>query len=111
MEWVTLAWFIGHGPIAAALVVGLFWAALVHPERIRSRLQFRLSALCLGASVLASTFVPLTLLLYTTGDSRSDRGGALGYRLYFCALPPIFLSLAIYFGIDSVMAKRARRDE
>lgn len=47
----------GRGWVEAALLIGLFWAALAHPDRIRSLLEFRLSVLCLGAALVAPTLI------------------------------------------------------
>src|SRR5262245_41775901 len=99
MEWVAAVWFFGHGPIVAALIIGLFWAVLVHPERIRNPLEFRLSVLCLGASILASVLIPMILLVfhqYTGG--RADRAN-LGASLLFCAVSPLLTMLALLLGV------------
>lgn len=113
MEWigVGLIWFIGHGPIAGALILALFWAALAHPERIRSLPKFRLAALCLGVSIAASVVIPVALVFYQTSEGRDGRPGRRGdsnVMLYFCSVPPILTMLAFLLGIDSVLPKRAR---
>lgn len=108
MEWLTVMWQYVQGPVAAALLVGLFWAALAHPERIRSPIEFRLSALCLTASVLASVLIPLALLLFSE-DARNRRERPVEW-LYLSALPPVLLMVAVLLGLDSVMARRERPD-
>lgn len=103
MEFLTLVWFFGYGPLAAALVIGLFWAALAHPERIRSTLKLRLSALFLGGAVVAGIVIPLILLALRI--DRSDRS-SFGEWIYLCAFPPVLLVVAIYLGIDAVLPAR-----
>lgn len=113
MEWigVCLIWFIGHGPIAGALILALFWAALAHPERIRSLPRFRLAALCLGVSIAASVVIPVAMVFYQNNAGRDVRPGRSldsNVMLYFCSLPPILTMLAFLLGIDSVLPKRTR---
>jgi hypothetical protein len=109
MEWIGIVWFVGQGPITAALIIGLFWAALARPDRIRNPTEFRLSALCLGTSVVASVIVPLAVLIYSSGDGRSDRRERFSDLLYLCAIPPSLTMFAILLGIDSVTARRSAR--
>jgi hypothetical protein len=110
MEWFTLMGHYLQGPIAAALVVGLFWAALAHPERIRSPIEFRLSALCLGLSVIANLLAPLVALFLLPDDGRANRRERIGEWMYLSAIPPVLLVLALFLGLDSVTAKRPRSD-
>ena len=116
MEWigVCLIWFIGHGPIAGALILALFWAALAHPERIRSLPKFRLAALCVGVSIAAGVLIPVALMFYYTSEGRDGRpnrrGGDFNVMLNLCSLPPILTMLGFLLGIDSVLPKRARPD-
>jgi len=113
MEWlgVVLIWFIGHGPIAGALILALFWAALAHPDRIRSAIKFRLAALCLGASIAAGVLVPVALMLSQISEGRDGRRGNSNAMWYLCSIPPILTMLAFLLGIDSVLLKRARAGE
>jgi hypothetical protein len=106
MEWFAVLWLMLQGPVAAALIIGLFWATLAHPERISSSFRFRLSALCLGAAVVASVVIPLALVIHFPDGGQSNRRGILGETLYVCAAPPILTMLAVYLGLDSVMGKR-----
>jgi hypothetical protein len=110
MEWLTLMWYYVQGPVAAALIIGLFWAALAHPERIRSPIEFRLSALCLAASVVATVLIPLALLFLLPRDNSRSNRGSLGEWQLLCAIPPVLMMLAVLLGIDSVMAKRTPPD-
>jgi len=95
MEWLAVLWLMLQGPVAAALIIGL-----------SSSFKFRLSALCLGASVVTSVVIPLALLIHLPDSGSSNRRGILGETLYVCALPSILTMLAVYLGLDSVMAKR-----
>jgi hypothetical protein len=106
MEWLTLTGYYLQGPIAAALVIGLFWAALAHPERIRSPIEFRLSALCLAVSVVGNVLTPLAILFLLPDDGRANRRERLGEWMYLGAVPPVLMMLAVLLGLDSVMAKR-----
>lgn len=106
MEWFTLSWYYLQGPIAAALIIGLFWAALAHPERIRRPIEFRLSALCLALSVVGNVLLPLAILFFLPDDGRGNRRERLGEWMYLGAISPVLMMLAVYLGLDSVMAKR-----
>ncbi|MFM7150239.1 MAG: hypothetical protein ACKO23_10395 [Gemmataceae bacterium] len=103
----------GRNWIEAALLLGLFWAALSHPERIRSLVKFRLSTLLLGISVISPIFVQLFLF------ARMDTGVSQGIarqpglaqesmvRILSMAIPPGLLMVAILLGVDSI-TPRAR---
>ncbi|AWM41983.1 hypothetical protein GobsT_68840 [Gemmata obscuriglobus] len=104
---VGVVWFLGHGPVAGALIIGMFWAAMGSPERVRNRSEFRLAVLCLGAAVLSSVVVPLVVLALRL--PRPDRGIGDGGALWIIsllAIPSILTTLAILLGIDSVMPGR-----
>ena len=73
MAYITLIWLLGQSPIATALVIGLFWGSPRASRRITKPFQFRLAALCLGVSLIASVIIPIALLAHFPEDSRADR--------------------------------------
>lgn len=99
----------GRGFVEGALVLGLFWAALGHPERIARPMEFRLSALCLGVALAAT---PLIRLVYfaqqPAGGNRHVGGDETKWFFYTAAGPPLLLMLAIFLGVDSVLPRRGR---
>ena len=61
MEWLSMIG-TGRGWLEAALLIGFFWAALVHPDRIRSVTEFRIATLLLGVSMVVPVMVSLFLV-------------------------------------------------
>lgn len=103
MEWLSLMFGGGGGGrgwVEAALLVGLFWAALAHPDRIRSLTEFRLATLLLGVSMVAPVMVQLIMM----GDPlrQPGLGRDVGTGAYELALPPLLGMLAVILGVDSV---------
>ena len=99
----------GRSWIEAALLIGLFWAALIHPERIRSLFRFRLATLLLGISVISPFFVQIFLFATMDGGASprsAPRQPGLAQestmRILCMAIPPFLLMLAILLGVDSV---------
>lgn len=93
----------GRGFVEAALLIGLFWAALGHPERIRSFGGFRTATILLGISMV----LPVIIQLYvSTGNVRNQFGGRAqadpGLVIYAMALPPLLTMLAVIIGVGSV---------
>ena len=97
----------GHGWIEAALVVCLFWAALVRPERIRSLAEFRIAALLLGVSIIAPVLIQLFVIGHRTPEvSRPPAASQeLDAVMYTMAIPPLLTMLVVVLGIDSVMSR------
>jgi hypothetical protein len=102
----TTLWLFGGQAVAAATVLGLFWAAAARPSRIHKPAAFRLSALLVGASFVANVVIPVGLLLYSDVDDRRDKPRPTAFLL---AVPPAILMLAIYIGVDSIL-ERPRPD-
>lgn len=94
----------GRGFVDAALVACLFWAALVHPERIRSVVLFRVSGLLLGVAIFAPVLVQLFVVVQQGGPTRFGGGGGGGsdFTMYAMAIPPALTTLAVVFGLMSV---------
>ena len=102
---ITTLFFFGNHAVTAATVLGLFWAATSRPSRIRKPVTFRLAALLTGMSFVANVVIPLALIIHSPEDD--NRGRSQGPRpvLYFLAIPPLLIMLAIYLGIVSVMER------
>ncbi|MBN9519407.1 hypothetical protein J0H58_12935 [bacterium] len=101
----------GRGWVEGALLLGLFWAALGHPERIRRPLEFRLAVLCLGVALAAAPLVRLTFLLRhpTTSFRQLGSDGTQWFPIA-AAVPPLLLMLAIFLGVDSVLPRRGKAE-
>ena len=84
-EAMTTLWLLGNHAVVAAVVLGLFWAAATHPNRIRNPAAFRLSAFLAGASLVANVVAPLALIVHTFED---DRGRFAGGRGRCCTSSP-----------------------
>ncbi len=104
MEWLGMMFGgAGRGLVEAALLIGLFWAALAHPDRIRSVAEFRLATLLLGASLVVPVMVQLLLAGNAMGAPRPARAGQdVGLAAYAMAIPPVLSMLAVILGLDSV---------
>jgi hypothetical protein len=113
MDWLSLMFGgAGRGWIEAALLVCLFWTALVRPERIRSLFEFRLAALLLGVAVVAPVLIQLFVIGHRTPGSGRNPVGAEGLEtaMYASAVPPVITMLAILLGIDSIMPRSRQRN-
>ena len=109
MEYLGIVWFIGHGPIAAALIIALFWAALSRPDRVRSYPELRLAALCLGVSILASVIIPVAVVApLASADARGERREHLAMAAYLYPIPAVLTMFALLLGLDSVTPRPAR---
>jgi len=105
MEWLSLMFGgAGRGWVEAALLIGLFWAALAHPDRIRSVTEFRLATLLLGVSMVVPVMVQLFLVGNPLAGPRQPGlpGQGAGTAMYAMALPPLLSMMAVIFGVDSV---------
>jgi hypothetical protein len=91
--------------IEVALVLGLFWAALAHPARIRSLIEFRLSMAVLALAVIAPSVTQIFLsLMQPEPAMQYSRGGeAVQTIIYMSAIPPLLVAIAVYLGINSVL--------
>ena len=105
MEWLNLLSLGGRTPLVeAALLLGLFWAALSHPDRIRSVLHFRIASLLLGLSILA----PIVVQVFWLGNLGGPAGQGLGAGRFpgietlAIAVPPLLTMLAVLFGLGSI---------
>jgi hypothetical protein len=108
-----------RGWVEAAFLVCLFWAALGHPDRIRSPITFRIAVLLFAVSLIAPTIVNLYLAgigqspLSPQGRPRGQDTMAGVYAIYLSAAGPALFMLSFLLAIDSVIprGKRAPRDE
>ncbi|WP_169974461.1 hypothetical protein [Tautonia rosea] len=108
MEWLSMMFGGGRGFVDSALLIGLFWAALVHPDRIRSLYSFRVATILLAVSVV----VPLlTQLAWLQGTIRGGGapGQGTGLTMVAQAVHPLVLMLAVLIGLDSVTPRSRSR--
>jgi hypothetical protein len=108
MEWLSLL-FGGGGRswLEAALLVCLFWAALIRPERIRSLGEFRAAAILLGISIIAPILIQLLVIGQPlTPGARTPAGSrTLEMSMYSMAIPPLLTMTAVLLGLDSVIPR------
>jgi hypothetical protein len=96
MDWASLmSGGARHDWVDGALVLGLFWAALVHPDRIQSVAKLRLSALLVGLAIAAPALVQQLLLLWPRDLLPSQQAFALG-------IGPLLSAAAVILGVGSV---------
>ena len=113
MEWLSLMFGgAGRGWLEAALLIGLFWAALAHPDRIRSVTAFRLSGLLLGLAIVAPVLIQVFLIGHRPGGIGRPAAGTDGLEMamYASAVPPVLTMLAVVLGLDSIMPRGRRAD-
>ena len=119
--WLNLLSGGGLGWIEAALLVCLFWAALVHPDRVRSWLEFRVASWLLAAAIVAPVIVQLAFTMLggagPVGPTFGPRGGiprgagrdlSVEMMMYGVAIPPLLLMLAVILAVDSVISRSKR---
>ena len=94
----------GQGWLDAALLIGIFWAALGHPERIRNLIEFRTASILLAISIVIPVLVQLYLLRSQSSSlmPRSDPGMVM----YAMAISPILKMIAIILAVDSVTPRQ-----
>jgi hypothetical protein len=112
MDWFDVFFgYSGHGFAEGTLVLGLFWAALGHPERIRRPLEFRLAVLCLAAAIAATPVIRLAFLAQIPAGRTDQLGGtALVWFVFSSAVPPVLTMFALLLGVDSVLPRHGRGD-
>jgi hypothetical protein len=100
----------GRGWLDAALLIGLFWAALAHPDRIRSVIEFRIATILLGISIVIPVIIQLFVLAtQPTGPGMGPPTGP-GTAVFATAISPILTMLAVIFGVDSVTPRSQRKN-
>ena len=112
MEWLSMMFGgVGRGWLEAALLIGLFWAALAHPDRIRSVTEFRIATLLLGVSMVVPVMVQLFLVGSPLGGPRQPgMGGDAGTAMYVMAIAPLLSMMAVILGVDSVTPRLRAKD-
>jgi hypothetical protein len=104
MEWLRMT--SGTGWLEAALLIGLFWAALVHPDRIRSVTAFRIATYLLGASVVAPVVIQWTLQGVIPRQFLGD-----SYVMFWVAIPPVLSMMAVILAVLSVTPRSRGSDD
>lgn len=108
MDWLSmLVGGTGRGWVEAVLLLGLFWAALAHPERIRSLFQLRLAVICLGLALIAPAMIQIFLIGQRPGGApRPSVGGTNEMVMYVSAVPSLLIMVAVLLGVGSVTPRR-----
>jgi len=93
----------GQTMVVAALLIGLFWTALGHPDRIRSVMQFRAATFLVAFSLV----VPIFAQFVTVGrQSAGNLSGGVSddylLLIVMAALPPVLNMFAIILGVGAV---------
>jgi len=103
MDWLLMSGLGGGLTIViAAMLVCMFWAALVHPNRIRNMSVFRAAVWILGAGlVIPIVGMALTAVPDSSSPSSMSRGGAPFQYLMLVQYLAIGISLCL--SLDSVM--------
>lgn len=104
IEILYFTWLSAGSAVSAAVVGGLFWAAVPRPSRIHRPRSFRMAAVVAGLSVVATAVMPVVIL----GQMHERQSGVrlsepLPLSMYLFALPQLLLGTAIYLGIVSVI--------
>ena len=112
MEWLSMMFGgAGRGSLEAALLIGLFWAALAYPDRIRSVTEFRIATLLLGVSLVVPVGVQLFLVGNPLGGPRQPGVGQdAGSAMYAMAIGPLLSMMAVILGVDSVTPRSRAKD-
>ena len=97
----------GTGLLDAVLLTGLFWAALAHPDRIQSVIQFRIATMLLGISIV----VPVVIQLFVVGTP-TQLGGKPdpGVAIYAMAISSVITMMAVIMGVGSVTPRTRGTD-
>ena len=109
MEWLSMMLGTGRGWLEAALLIGFFWAALVHPDRIRSVTEFRIATLLLGVSMVVPVMVSLFLVAFG-GPRQPGMGQDAGTATYAMAIAPLLSMMTVILGVDSVTPRSRAKD-
>ena len=93
----------GQSMVVAALLIGLFWAALGHPERIRSVMQFRAATLLVAFSLVVPLLSQFATMNGMSGGNLSGtHSGDYLLLIVMAALPPVLNMFAIILGVGAV---------
>ncbi len=100
MNW-GMAMGGGWDMVDAALVLGLFWAVLVHPERIRHRLQFRIATVLLGLGMVLPLVGQYFVADLQYGTMATNPN--YGLSVFMASLSPIVKMFVIILAVGAVM--------
>jgi len=112
LEWPSLLFDDGvRGWVEATLLACMFWTALARPERINSRLKFRLAALFLATAIAAHPLLRVYVFICRPSDSdwKSARKDDVMMVFIIATIPSLLTMLAVLLGIDSVIPRSPRR--
>ena len=116
MEWFSLM-LGGRSFLEPALLIGLFWAALVHPDRIRSRHGFRLATILLCVSIISPLLGQLAMIadlgngLQNVAMGMGDAEMRSVVTIVFQEVHLLTLMLAVLFALVSVSPSPRLVDE
>ncbi|MDG2015089.1 MAG: hypothetical protein P8J33_16405, partial [Pirellulaceae bacterium] len=98
------------GLLEAALLIGLFWAALAHPERIQSLIGFRVATILLGISIVFPVILQLFFIGGQLGGSGQPGAGPNSQMALVAGVSPVTTMLAVIFGVDSVTPRTKNKN-
>lgn len=120
-NWLTSLLFQNRGMIEAAIVIGLFWAALSRPKRIRSPVMFRCAVIIFCLALV--TPIMNQLVVFVLNDKPGGGVGGNQFRpgggnnatmtmisLFLAAIPMLLIALSIYCAIDSIRPRAVDDD-
>jgi cytochrome bd-type quinol oxidase subunit 2 len=100
-----------RGLVEAALLIGLFWAAIMRPEQIRSKAAFTASGIVLGLALVVPALTQiLTIGLRSDATSRQPNTSSIESTLYMMAIPPVLTMIAIILGLSSVLPGKKKTE-
>jgi hypothetical protein len=111
MDWLSLMFgTAGKGWIDGAFVLGLFWAALSQPCRIRNLGEFRIAVVFFGLSLVLPVSIQLAMIGNTPAAGRPLGAGPTSLAIYAMAIPPFLMMVAVILAIDSIIPRRRPAD-
>jgi hypothetical protein len=101
--------------VDAAMLLSLFWVAIMRPERIRSHGEFRAACILLTISILAPAMINIVAMnTLSTGFNRGmagmGGGGNMEIGMYLHVVPAALLAFSFFLGIDSITPRAPASD-
>lgn len=109
--WSLMVGGGGQGWLNAALLIGLFWAALGHPDRIRSIKAFRIATVLLGVSMVTPVISQAVMMVNQAGGPSTGLSSEWGTAMFATAVSPVLTMLAVIVGVDSVTPRPESKNQ
>ncbi len=99
MQGLNMLLDVGRSWVDVAFMLGLFWAVLVHPNRIRNPLTFRIATWMFALSMLT----PIIAELFQVNSAPRYNGqNAPDSTYYITLLTSLLKMMAFIVGLDSL---------